>query len=86
MENREEFTSEDPLKYPGAKTSLFSGPRGSQVAGTSRWIINEVRPLPPIPVKAGVTSSAVISLLTILTLMIFIPPPFLFMIFSRTGK
>ena len=35
MENREEFTREDPLKNPGAKTSLFSGPSGSHFGGTS---------------------------------------------------
>ena len=36
-----------PVSRPGAKISLFSGPKGSHPGGTSVLIITDVRPLPP---------------------------------------
>ena len=35
MDSLEELTRGVPLKYPGAKINLFSGPRGSHMGGTS---------------------------------------------------
>jgi hypothetical protein len=43
------FTKLVPLKIPGAKMSLFSGPRGSHLGGTSALIMVEVKPRPPKP-------------------------------------
>ena len=40
---------ENKLKIPGAKISLFSGPSGSHVGGTSLLIMMDVNPLPPRP-------------------------------------
>jgi hypothetical protein len=80
MVNRDVLTRVDPLKNPGAKTSLLSGPNGSHPGGTSLLMKKEVNPRPPIPVKAGSNISLVIFLAFISTLTIFIPPPHFFII------
>ncbi len=50
-----------PVNGPGAKMSLFSGPSGSQSAGTSSYRYLTVKPAPPMKSRAtsaGRASSA----------------------------
>jgi hypothetical protein len=55
MDSRLVLISGVPLKYPGAKISLFCGPKGSQSAGTSLLIMIDVRARPPRPVYSSGT-------------------------------
>ena len=46
-----------PVKGPGAKISLFSGPSGSQSAGTSSKRYFAAKPAPPMKSRAVSTGS-----------------------------
>ncbi len=60
-ERRPVFTKVVPVKYPGAKISLFSLPRGSVVAGTSLFTIIEVSARPPsIEYSSGTSSHSTV--------------------------
>jgi hypothetical protein len=72
MEIRLVFTKGVPLNSPGAKISLFSGPRGSHAGGTWLLIIIDVRPLPPSPWYSRDISSIIIFLLFMFTCINFI--------------
>ena len=56
-ERRPLLGREVPAMIPGAKTTTFSGPRGSAFGGTSDATIAEVRPRPPSPeYRCGISS------------------------------
>ncbi len=56
-EIRPELEAAVPESKPGAKTSLFLGPKAWQVGGTSAATILDVSPRPPWPAQFSGTSS-----------------------------